>query len=273
MHVLRRRSPAAPARVLLVHGAGGHSSALWPVASLLPGTSADLAAVDLPLYGATTSPDPATVRYPDWVDLLCDFLAEEDDGRPLILLGASIGGMLAYEVAARSGRVAAVVATCLLDPRDRRVQRVMTRFGPAGILAGPMSRVLPRRLAGLRIPMSWVAALHKMSSSADLSRLCAVDPRGGGVRVPLGFLASYLRYQHTPPEGMQTPVILAQPAADAWTPLDVSIPWFDKIAAPTQLAILRECGHFPVEEPGLTDLMETMATVMARFSNRQQHVT
>ncbi|NKX52715.1 alpha/beta hydrolase, partial [Arthrobacter deserti] len=35
---------------------------------------------------------------------LCDFVAAEDDGRPLVLLGASIGGMLAYEVAATTGR-------------------------------------------------------------------------------------------------------------------------------------------------------------------------
>ncbi|MPY81187.1 MAG: alpha/beta fold hydrolase [Actinophytocola sp.] len=38
------------------------------------------------------------------------------DDRPLVLFGASMGGMLAYEAAARTRQ--AVVATCLLDPRD-----------------------------------------------------------------------------------------------------------------------------------------------------------
>lgn len=32
VHVLRRVNPDAPVRVLLVHGAGGHSAALWPIA-------------------------------------------------------------------------------------------------------------------------------------------------------------------------------------------------------------------------------------------------
>ena len=247
--------------MLLVHGAGGHSAALWPVASLIPAETAELAAVDLPLYGETTSSHPSAVRYDDWIGLLCDFVDEEDDGRPLVLLGASIGGMLAYEVAARNDRPAAVVATCLLDPRDWRARSVMTRFGWLGILGGATSRLLPQKLAGWRIPMSWIAALSKMSRESALSQMCAMDPRGGGARVPLGFLASYMRFRHTAPEQMRTPVVLSHPAEDAWTPAEVSIRWLNRIAAPTKLVMLRECGHFPIEEPGLTDFIGTLTRV------------
>ncbi|MFP3713180.1 alpha/beta fold hydrolase [Puerhibacterium sp. TATVAM-FAB25] len=261
VHVLRRAAGRAPVRVLLVHGAGGHAAALWPVASLLPAEQVDLAAVDLPLYGRTTSADPAAVRYADWVALLQDLVAAEDDGRPLVLLGASIGGMLAHEVAATTDRVAAVVATCLLDPRDRRARAVMTRFGPLGVLGGPLARLLPRGLARRGIAVSWVAALSRMSRDPRLSRLCATDPRGGGARVPLGFLASYLTYPHTPPERMRTPVVLAHPAQDAWTPLEVSARWLGRVAAPAELVVLRGCGHFPVEEPGLEDLVGAVLRV------------
>ncbi|MQS08649.1 alpha/beta fold hydrolase [Streptomyces alkaliphilus] len=264
VHVMRRREAEAPARVILVHGAGGHSAALWPIASLISPERAELAAVDMPLYGDTVSPDPSTVRYPAWVDLLCDFVAAEDDGRPLVLLGASIGGMLAHEVAARTDRVAEVIATCLLDPRDIRARSVMTRFGPLGILGGSLSRLLPAGLARRRIPMSRVAALSKMSRDPELSGMCARDPRGGGVEVPLGFLASYMTYRHIPPERMRTPLTLAHPARDAWTPMGISTRWLHRIAAPVELVPLRECGHFPVEEPGLTDLIHTVEKVIAR---------
>lgn len=264
MHVLRRVNPQAPVRVLLVHGAGGHSAALWPIASLLPDDRFELAAVDLPLYGATTSPDPAAVRYQDWVELLCEFVLSEDDDRPLVLLGASIGGMLAYEVAARTNRPSAVVATCLLDPRDPRARAVITRFGVLGVLGGPLARLLPDKLAKRRIPMSWAAALSKMSRDPGLSRLCAADPRGGGAKVPLGFLASFLTYRHTPPEKMRIPVTLAHPAQDAWTPVEISTRWLGHIAAPAELVMLRECGHFPIEDPGLADLVGAVKRVSQR---------
>lgn len=261
VHVLRRVNSDAPVRVLLVHGAGGHSAALWPVASLLPEDQVELAAVDMPLYGETISPDPAAVRYEDWVSLLCDFVRDEDDGRPLVLLGASIGGMLAYEVAALTGLSAAVVATCLLDPRDAHARAVITRFGPIGILGGPLARLLPGGLAGRRVPMSWVAALSKMSRDPRLSRLCTADPRGGGATVPLGFLTSFMTYRHAPPERMTTPVTLAHPAKDAWTPVEVSTRWLSRIAAPAELVMLRECGHFPIEDPGLADLVRGVERV------------
>lgn len=264
VRVLRRPNRQAPARVLMVHGAGGHATALWPIASLLPDDHVDLAAMDLPLYGDTRSPDPGAVRYGHWVDLLCDFVADQDDGRPLMLLGASIGGLLAHEIAARTDRVAAVVATCLLDPQDWRARAAMTRLGPLGVLGGLAPRLLPTAIAHHRIPISWVARLSRMSRNPRLSRICTMDPRGGGVRVPLGFLTSYLAYRHTPPEQMLTPVTLAHPAKDAWTPLEISTRWLRRVAAPAEVAVLRECGHFPVEDPGLGDLVDAVTRVLER---------
>lgn len=255
VHIARARNEEAATRVLVVHGAGGHSGALWPIAALLAEQGLDVAAVDLPLYGRTRSPEPAAVRYGDWVRLLVDLADAEDDGRPLILLGASIGGMLAYEAAARSPRVAAVAATCLLDPQDRRARAHMTRFGRLGVLGGPLSGLVRGRLATVRIPMSWVANMGRMSRDPGLSKLCADDPLGGGAKVPLGFLASYLRFPHTPPSQMTTPVALLHPAKDGWTPVELSARVLARIAAPTSTVMLRECGHFPIEEPGVDDLI------------------
>lgn len=262
--VLRRRAPEAPVRLVLIHGAGGHAAALWPVAELVPEHLAELVAPDLPLYGDTECGDPAAVRYGDWVRLLVDFLAAEDDGRPVVLLGASIGGMLAYEAAARSGAASAAVATCLLDPRSPAVQRVMTRFGPFGMLAGPLARLAPARLERAMIPVGWVAALGGMNRDPELVRLCRRDPRGGAAKVPIGFLTSFLRYRHVPPERMATEVTLAHPARDAWTPVRVSLPWFSRLSRPGPIVLLPECGHFPVEEPGLSRLIATLAEVCER---------
>ncbi|WP_156448558.1 alpha/beta fold hydrolase, partial [Mycobacterium sp. NAZ190054] len=117
VHIARAPVPDAPVRAMVIHGGGGYSGALWPVTAIAAGRGIEMLAPDLPLYGDTVEPDPAGVRYHDWIELLCDLVAAERaaDPRPLILFGASMGGMLAYEVAARTRDVAAVVATCLLD--------------------------------------------------------------------------------------------------------------------------------------------------------------
>ncbi|MBT2486381.1 MULTISPECIES: alpha/beta hydrolase [unclassified Microbacterium] len=264
VHIARARRADASARVLVVHGAGGHSGALWPMAALLAERGLDVAAVDLPLYGRTTSPEPGAVRYDDWVRLLLDLVDAEHDGRPLILLGASIGGMLAYEVAARSSHVATVAATCLLDPRDWRARAHMTRFGPVGILGGLLSTLARGRVATAMIPMNRVANLSKMSRNPALSELCATDPLGGGARVPIGFLASYMKYRHASPESMRTPVVLLHPSLDAWTPVELSMRVFRRLASPGKVVMLRECGHFPVEEPGITDLVSAVLEIAER---------
>lgn len=258
VHVSRAPRTDAKVRLLVVHGAGGHSGALWPLAALLADQGLDVTAIDLPLYGRTRTHNPAAVRYQDWVQLLVDFIAFEQDGRPLILLGASIGGLLAYEVAAQSQGVAAVAATCLLDPQDWRARAHMTKFGPLGILGKPLAALVHGPLARVMVPMSWVANLAKMSRNPELSSLCATDPRGGAARVPVGFLTSYLRYQHAAPETTTTPVTLVHPTHDAWTPAALSLRILERIAAPTRVLMLRECGHFPIEEPGITDLLDAV---------------
>ena len=254
--------------MLLVHGAGGHSGALWPIAALLASRGIDVSAVDLPLYGRTTSPDPTAVRYDTWIDLLVDLVEAEHDHRPLVLLGASIGGLLAYEVAARSPHVAAVAATCLLDPGDWRARTHMTRAAALGVLGGPLSALARGGLERTMVPMNAVANLRRMSRDRALSRLCAIDPRGGAARVPLGFLASYLRFAHTPPERNRTPVTLLHPGRDAWTPIELSARVLSRAAGPAELVVLRECGHFPVEDPGVTDLVDAVAGLARRLHSR-----
>lgn len=249
-----------------IHGAGGHSAALWPFASLAADEGVDIIFPDMPIYGRTVEPTPGQVRYRDWIDLLCDLVTAEraDDPRPLVLFGASMGGMMAYEVASRTGQVESVLATCLLDPADPDARAAAARWGIAGRYAPALLPPVVRVAGDLRLPVKWLVRMNRMSNDPALTRLCSADPRGGGVRVPLGFLADWFTYRHTPPEEFTAaPVTLLHPAADRWVPPEPSLRFLDRIATPTQSFLLENCGHFPIEEPGLTQMVDAARAVIA----------
>lgn len=266
IHMLRAAVPEAPVRILAIHGAGGHSGLLWPAVALGLRENVDATAVDLPLYGRTIEPDPAGVRYGEWVELLCDLVharAAADD-RPLVLFGASMGGMLAYEVAARTGAVAHIAATCLLDPTDPAAPAALTRWNLPGRSGPRLLRWIDPVCGRLRVPIRWITHMDKMSLDPGLSRLCATDPLGGGTRVPLGFLRSFVDYRHTPPEDFTAaPITLVHPAADQWTPPELSIRFLERIPGRRETVLLENCGHFPVEEPGIAQLATALRAILA----------
>lgn len=271
VHIARAAVPDAGVRALVIHGAGGYSGALWPLAALAARQGVEVVVPDMPLYGDTIEPEPRSVRYHEWIDLLCDLVhtERESDERPLLLFGASMGGMMAFEVAARTGEIAHVVATCLLDPADPAARRAASRYSLTGPIAPALMRAVDPLLGRMRVPIRWLVDMTNMSLNPALSRLCATDPKGGGVRVPFGFLSSWLNFEHTAPETFDAaPVTLVHPAADNWTPPELSIRFLNRIAGPTKLVLLDNCGHYPVEEPGLSQLVTALRAVRDELAGR-----
>ena len=129
---------------------------------------------------------------------------------------------------------------------------------------GSSARQLLRGLAGpaasLRVPIRWLVNMRAMSNTPELVDVVVGDELGGGNRVLLGFLRSYL--DHEPamePEDVTAPeFVLAHPGADRWSPVELSMRFFDRIAAPNQLVLLDDAGHFPVESPGIHQLVEVI---------------
>ncbi|MCU1515637.1 MAG: lysophospholipase [Pseudarthrobacter sp.] len=203
------------------------------------------------------------MTYEDWIALLVDLISAEDDGRPVILLGASIGGLLSVEAAARSASVAAVAVTCLLDPQQRQARAAMTRFGRLAPVFMPILRLVRGPIARIPVRVSWIAELKSMGRDPGLGRLCAADSRGGGAWVPLGFFASYMQHPHSAARTASVPVHLMHPELDKWTPAELSESALRTLPGPTTSRVLRGCGHFPLEEPGLQDLLDGLEEVAA----------
>lgn len=258
VHVDRYRADG-PLKVIVVHGAGGYSRLLSPLAVALARRGHEAVAPDLPGYGLTRAPARANT-WALWVRVLAGLVAAERarDGRPVVLFGASIGGPLSFHAAARA-EVAGLVATMLLDPRDPGARAVLGPPWVPGFAVGLLDR-MPPALDGLRVPIRLVGNVGAIANDPALVRLIARDRRGGGNRVPLGFLRTFLTAAPPlePEEFDRCPVLVVHPERDAWTPVEHTRPVLDRLRAPHELVMLGNCGHFPLEEPGVTQLDEAL---------------
>lgn len=270
VHLDRVGRPDAPVRLLLIHGAGGNSDALWPYAAHLAMLGAHVTVPDLPGYGMTVTEHPGRIRYDHWRDLLIDLVHAEADERSLIIMGASMGGLLAYDAAAATGLAAHLIVTCLLDPRDPRVRARLTWHPLLARLAGPGLKLVRGPLSDVRIPIRWIADMRHIANSPGLVRQVMTDRRGGGGRVPLGWMRSFMESSPLvePEYFTNTPVLMLHPRDDRWTPPEISRPFFERITAPTSWHLLDNCGHFPVESPGFHDMLRDIRSVISSLTEQ-----
>jgi alpha-beta hydrolase superfamily lysophospholipase len=261
LHVDRFASTQAALTVIVMHGGGGYGRLFAPLAQLLHSAGHEVIAPDLPGYGLTQAASEL-ISYHAWVDALCDLARSEHarNGRPVVLFGGSLGGYLAYLCAARLGRgiIAGVIATTLADPRMPVVQQQFARNALVQHLLLPLLPLLTPLCGRLRLPVKWFTRMHAMSRNRALNRLVAADPYGGSARVPVSFMHSIftVRPDLEPEQFDICPLMLAQPASDNWTGLACSQSFFDRIKGDKRLVMLDNCGHFPVEQPGVTQLQE-----------------
>jgi alpha-beta hydrolase superfamily lysophospholipase len=256
---LDRYRPARPRfRAILLHGGGGHGRLLSPLARFLCDEGGEVVAPDLPGYGLSRVPEHL-FDYARWIDAASE-LADAEHAReqlPLLFMGLSLGGMLAFQAAsACRAPVRGVIATTLCDPRDPNVRRAFVKGPFTARLGLPLLRVAGRVAPGLRLPIRWFGKMDAIANDPRLAAHVCADPMGGGIHTPMRFLRSLFetRPPLEPEQFRRCPLLLAHPAADRWTPLEVSLPFFGKLACEKRLVLLDGCGHVPIEEPGASQL-------------------
>ncbi|GAB4006786.1 alpha/beta hydrolase [Nocardioides ultimimeridianus] len=264
IHLDTYRDPAAPVKVILFHGVGTNGRQMTTILGHpLAERGFETVAVDMPTYGVTEVAPGALVTYDDWVRIGSDLVEKERDGRPIVLYGLSAGGMETYHVAAVNGDVAGIVGMTFLDQSSARVRRD-TAFDPVtGTVGAILMRTLARTpLRRLRVPMRWVSNMRALVNSREAKRACYADRTSAGNSVSIAFLDSYLNYAHpvAPEDFAVCPVLLTQPAADRWTPLDLSEPFLDRITkVPVSTVLLPEGGHYPIERAALDPMVDAIA--------------
>lgn len=261
VHVEAIGSDDAPVRALLIHGAGGNAAAMRPFAAHIAALGIQVVLADLPGYGLTRPAHDPDVTYGDWQELLLGLTVRIAD-RPFIAIGASMGGMLAYDLGAVSPHVDAVVATCLLDLSDVAVLRRISRWPQIAPVVTTSLTLARGPLASAFLPLATIAPMELIANDPGLAEAVTTDDRGGAGAMPLGWYRTLVTDGPlVAPEDYSGPATtLVHPAEDRWTPADVSLTFHSRLTGYGHAShMLDGSGHFPVEEPGFSQMLEVLA--------------
>ena len=270
VHLDRIDAEDAPLKVIVLHGGGGTGRLVSAFGALVHRLGYSYVAPDLPGFGLTVPGPDYDPHYRSWVALVADLIEREQarDGLPVVTFGGSLGGMLAYNAAAASGEVRGVIATTLADPRDSDARDALARSKLWSRLGFAVMNAVPAIAGRLDIPARAISKLEWITNDPAFSRIFVEDPLVGEARINLDFYRSMTVYEPPiAPEAFDLcPLLLAHPANDRWTPLAVSQPFFDRLGCDKELVMLEGCGHFPYEEPGVSQLREAVEEFLGRVT-------
>lgn len=264
VHVDRLAAPGAPVKLVLIHGIGGYGRIVLGFGAPFRPNLCEVIAPDLPGYGLTRVPTER-FTFDAWTGCLKGLLDSESrrDGRPIVLFGLSLGGVVAYHVACETS-VAGLVATAFVDMTDPEVAVGVSRYARLSELTLPLVVRAPTVLSGLRLPARLLSKVYAISNNPELSRLAASDPYGGGNSLPIAFLRSIMetRAPVAPEAFERCPVLLVHPGADRMTDIAFSTRFFERIAARKRMVVLEGAGHWPIEDPGASQMREAVGSFL-----------
>jgi pimeloyl-ACP methyl ester carboxylesterase len=277
VHIDRMVPPAWVERrhvkIVLLHGGGGNGRLLAPFAVMLARHGYESVAPDLPPYGLTRRGPGTPLTWEAWVELASALSVHESDGgkHPIVVFGASLGGMTAVQAAERTPSIVATIATTLLDMRDPDLLGLVageTVLARAGVF---FTRHAPWLSAGLWLPAREVAPIDKLANDTGLAALAEDDALIGGAQAP----GSFWRSLHRPtcfvePELVQKPVLLVHPGEDRWTPPEASLAFFARIGGEKRAVILTGGGHFPIEPEAMAHLEHEVISFLDAAGARQE---
>lgn len=201
------------------------------------------------------------ITYNDWVHCFADFVNNETkrNFKKPILYGLSAGGMLCYNAACFMDEVYGIIGMCFLKNDDKTVGKSTAKYGWSNWLVLPMMNFFSKIGFGrLPIPMKLVSKMNCLVNNEKALKIFLNDKSSAGTNVQLQFLYEYMSYQLPIPvtEFDKCPILLTQPEKDNWTPINLTEISMKGIKAPFTIKILKDGGHYPVEETALQQLLQ-----------------
>ncbi len=261
IHLDRYPNPNAEYRVFLHHGVGSNGRQLNMILGhKLATLGYDVVAIDNLGYGMTEV-NQKDITYDNWVHCFADFVNTETkrDYKKPVLYGLSAGGMLCYNAACFMHEVHGIIGMCFLKNNDKAVGKETAKYGWSNWFVLPMMKLFSK-IGFRRMPISMklVSKMNKLANNEKALPILLKDKTSGGASVQLQFLYEYMSYSLPVPvtEFDKCPILLTQPEKDRWTPLHLSEISMKGIKAPFTVKILKDGGHYPMEEIALKQLLE-----------------
>lgn len=243
-------------KILLIHGGGGNGRLLSPIGTVMSSDGYECVAPDMPGFGLTKINKPNS--YKTWVKLVDALIDKEvsKDGKKVVLCGISLGGMLSYHAACLNKNVVGLMVSSLADTTKEEVQiqlaknKVIGKFGKKGLTAAK------GLTDNIKIPIKITTKMWAMANDPSFVRKLKEDKVGSGSWVYLKFLRTLFEAKAAiePEKFTQCPLLFFQPEKDFIIPWEISQPFYDRLACDKEVIFLENCGHIPMEEPGIHTL-------------------
>ncbi|MCT4581119.1 MAG: alpha/beta hydrolase [Flavobacteriales bacterium] len=245
-------------KILLVHGGGGNGRLMAPMGVVLSGLGYECVAPDMPGFGLTEIRKPNS--YNTWVELV-DALVNaemEKDGKSIILCGISLGGMLAYHAACLNKNIKGILVSSLADTADPRVQIQLSKNEFLGKTGAKTLGALKTLTDNVKVPIKITTKMWAMANDQTFVKKLKKDKVGSGSWVYLKFLRTLFEAKPAiePEEFKNCPLFFFQPEKDFIIPWEISEPFYDRLACEKEMMYLENCGHIPMEKPGVFQLKD-----------------
>ena len=246
--------------LICVHGAGGNGRMLAPFAQVAAKQGWRVLAPDLPGYGLSIQAVDSEWDYAEWPKIVAE-LAQMQEG-PVVLLGASMGGLTAVYAAQELETLKGVAVTTLIDLSDPANFALGARAKWLGWMSILGFKLIPWLVDRIWLPLSLAAPLKAMSSNARVQHYFQSDSLLGRKWLPVKFWRSVYNFKR---EGlaMKCPLFLVHPGEDDWTPLSISEDKLAEIDAPKAIKVLTNGSHLPLEQPAFDELCEALGDFLA----------
>ncbi len=253
--------------IVVLHGVGGNGRLVSFFSVPLVRAGYNVICPDLPGYGF--SKHKRDITYTDWIEVGSKIVeAELSKGRKVFIIGLSAGGMLAYNVACNYQNINGLIFTNILDNREEEVRSHSAKNKFQAKYGIRFLNLIPQFIRTIKVPIRMVTNMDRLVNNKEILNVLLKDKVGAGGSVSINFLLTMINSVPIiePDEFKKVPVLMVHPGNDLWTPVKISEIFFNKIASNKQKVILKNAGHFPVEEPGLTEMENAISDFIRHYA-------